>query len=191
MRLLMQLNVFPFDQNCLEFKFDKTKLLKEYHSRLKKGLGYRYLAGKTYEDLIKDESIANYSKTTVLQLRSGYAFNSVKKFVSQFGDYEFICHFIGYGKDDFVEWHIDKRPEEYCVNASRVNVFLTGKSYTTFKDGDHWYDQAVVNVMGAEHRYDNRGLGERVMLQIAIKGISHDELCQKLLQKSTIEWLRY
>ena len=57
------------------------------------------------------------------------------------------------------------------VCFTRVNIFLTGKSYTTFRDKDHWYDQAVVNVMGAEHKYDNRGLGKRVMFQIAIKGI--------------------
>lgn len=176
MRLLIVLNVCEF-----KYEFDKQKLLKEYYTRLNKGLGYRYLAGEKYEDRIEDESIANYSKTTIVRLKSGYAYNTVKKFVSQFGNNEFICHFIGYGKEDFVEWHIDTRPKEYCVNSSRVNIFLTGKSYTTFKDGDHWYDQAVVNVMGAEHKYDNRGLGERVMLQIAIKGISHDELCRNFL----------
>ncbi len=172
---------------CLfEYNFDKDKLLSEYRSRLKKGLGYRYLAGESYEDRIENENKAKYSKTTVIRLKSGYAHYAVKKFVKEIGEYEFICHFIGYGLDDFVEWHIDKRPEEYCVNASRVNIFLTGKSYTTFRDGDHWYEQAIVNVMGAEHKYDNRGLGERVMLQIAIKGISHNELCRNILQKEII-----
>jgi hypothetical protein len=177
MSVLMQLNVFPF-----EYNFNKTKLLEEYHNRNRKGLGYRYLAGESYEDRIEDETKANYSKTTVIRLKSGFAYNTAKNFVSLFGDYQFKCHFIGYGKEDFVEWHVDKRPEEYCVNASRVNIFLTGKSYTTFRDGNYWYDQAVVNVMGAEHCYDNRGLDKRVMFQIAIKGISHDELCENILQ---------
>ena len=173
------LNVCEFQYN-----FNKKKLLEEYHARLNKGLGYRYLAGETYEDRIDDESIANYSKTTIIRLKSGFAYNTVKSFVSQFGSNEFICHYIGYGKNDFVEWHIDKRPVEYCINSSRVNIFLTGKSYTTFRDGDHYYDQAVVNVMGAEHRYDNRGLDKRIMLQIGIKDISHDELCRNILQKT-------
>ena len=174
----MQSNVFEFSYN-----FDKSKMLKEYNTRFKKGLGYRYLAGKNYEDRIEDEDKANYSKTTVIRLKSGYTYNKVKEFVNQFTDNKFICHFIGYGKEDFVEWHIDKRPEEYCVNASRVNIFLTGKSFTTFREGDIWYENAVVNVMGAEHRYDNRGLENRVMLQIAIKGISHEELCSNIITK--------
>jgi len=174
----MQSNVCSFDYN-----FDKKKLLNDFNTRYKRGLGYRYLAGKSYEDRIENESKAKYSKTTVIRLKSGYAYNVVKKFVKEIGEYEFICHFIGYGADDFVEWHIDKRPEEYCINASRVNIFLTGKSYTTFRDGNYWYEQAIVNVMGAEHKYDNRGLNDRVMLQIAIKGISHDELCRNILQK--------
>ena len=179
MRSLNVLNVCEFHYN-----FNKKKLLEEYYTRLNKGLGYRYLAGKTYEDRIEDESIANYSKTTIIRLKSGFAYNTVKNFVSHFGDNKFMCHYIGYGKDDFVEWHVDKRPVEYCINSSRVNIFLTGRSYTTFRDGDHWYDQAVVNVMGAEHRYDNRGLDKRIMLQIGIKGISHDELCRNILQKT-------
>lgn len=173
------------------YDFDKTKLLQEYYKRVKKGLGYRYLAGENYEDRDVLEDDANYSKTTLVRVKNGYAHTVAKQFVEDVGGEEFICHYLGYGDEDFVEWHIDKRPEEYCKNASRVNVFLTGKSYTTFRDKDHWYEQAAVNVMGAEHKYDNRGQGERVMFQIAIKGISHDELCKKLFQVSTVEWLRH
>lgn len=167
-----------------QYKFDKSRLLDEYTKRLNKGLGYRYLAGENYEDRSVEEKDANYSKTTLVQIKNGYAHKAAKEFVSWVGGDEFICHYLGYGKEDFVEWHIDKRPAEYCVNASRVNVFLTGESFTTFRDKDHWYEQAVVNVMGAEHKYDNRGLDYRVMFQIAIKGISHDNLCQNILQKT-------
>lgn len=181
----MRSPVYEFNYN-----FNKEKLLEEYNKRIKKGMGYRYLAGKNYEDRNVIEEDANYSKTTLVRVKNGYAHKVAKKFVEEVGGEDFICHYLGYDNKDFVEWHIDKRPEEYCKNASRVNIFLTGKSYTTFRDKDHWYEQAVVNVMGAEHKYDNRGQDNRVMFQIAIKGISHDELCDKLLQVSTIEWLR-
>jgi len=176
MRFVMRSPIYEFD-----YPFDKLSLLSDYKRRYK--TGFRYLAGKDYEDINVTEDQANYSKTTVVRIKNGYAHRVAEEFVKWAGGDEFICHYIGYGKDDFVEWHVDKRPEEYCVNASRVNIFLTGRSYTTFREGDQWYENAVVNVMGAEHKYDNRGLGERVMFQIAIKGISHDELCRNILSK--------
>lgn len=173
----MRSPVFEFN-----FNFEKEKMLEDYERRISKGLGYRYLAGKSYEDRIEDEKKADYSKTTVVRLKSGIGYNEAKRFLRLFDYEDFICHYIGYGKNDFVDWHIDKRPKEYCINASRINIFLTGKSFTTFEEGNLWYDNAVINVMGAKHKYDNRGLGKRVMLQIAVKGITHDELCDNIIR---------
>ena len=176
---LKQSNVFPFDYN-----FDKELLLRDYNRRVSKKQGYRYLAGKSYEDLITNESKAHYSKTTVYRVTAGPAYKIAKSFINEFGDYEFTCHYIAYDSNDFVEWHTDKRPEKFCTtDSARINIFLTGKSFTEFRDGKHLYENAVVNVMGAEHRYDNRSLGDRVMFQIAVRGISHNDLCENILQK--------
>lgn len=175
----------------IEYDFQIEKLLEDYNKRIKKGMAYRYLAGENYEDREVEEADANYSKTTVVKVKNGIAHKIAKEFVEKHHGKEFICHYISYGSDDFVEWHTDKRPAEYCENASRVNVFLTGESHTTFRDGDHKYKSAVVNVMGAEHKYDNRGKGHRVMFQIGIKGVNHDQFCQNILQRSTLEWLAF
>lgn len=164
----------PFD-----FDFDRDGLLADYDKRISKKLGHRYLAGSHYYDLVDKESYARYSKNTVVRLKSGIAHQEVQKFLAAYdlSDYEYQCWYIGYGDDDYCEWHIDTRPEKYCKNASRVNIFLTGKSYTEFRSGKVEYEQAVVPVMHEEHRYDNRRKSKRVMLQLAIKGLSHDELC--------------
>ena len=183
----MQPPVFEF-----EYNLDKQKLLDDYNKKARLNVGYRYLAGKNYEDRIDDESKAEFSRTTVMPIRKGYAYNVAKKLVNDIaGDREFMCHYLAFTNDDLVEWHIDKRPKDYCINASRINIFLTGKSYTSFRDKNWWYECAVVDVMGREHRYEHDGDDQRVMFQIGIKGISHDELCKKLFQRKTIEWLQY
>jgi hypothetical protein len=74
----MQSNVCSFSYN-----FDKSKLLNEFHTRYNRGLGYRYLAGESYEDRIENEDKAKYSKTTVIRLKSGYTYNVVKKFIEE------------------------------------------------------------------------------------------------------------
>ena len=161
------------------YHFQRKRMLEDYDKRIAKRLGHRYLAGAHYYDLVTTEGEAHYSKNTVVRLKSGIAIGEVKRFLAAYKllDHEWQAWYIGYADDDYCEWHIDTRPEEYCKDAARVNVFLTGESYTEIESGKVYYEQAVVPVMHEKHRYDNRGKEKRVMLQIAIKGITHNELC--------------
>ena len=170
---------------AFDFDFNHQKILDAYHELSDKGYGNRLLA-VTPEEIVRDndEDKAKHCKNNILNLNgiilneepAKYIYSEVDRFCKVIGSKEYNTHLISYDDKDFVLWHFDKRPVGYGPKTTKVNIMLTGESFTSFRCGDYSYTNGLVDVTRREHMYDNRGKSYKAVLRIQIKDFNYDDL---------------
>ena len=150
---------------AFNFDFNYDLILNAYHDLCDMGYGNRLLA-TTPEKIVRDndEDKAKHCKNNILNLNGNVLEEAQAKYI------------ISYDDEDFVLWHLDKRPVGYGPETTKVNIMLTGESFTTFKCGNYPYRNGLVDVTRREHMYDNRGQPYKAVLRIQIKDYNYDEL---------------
>ena len=170
---------------AFNFDFNYDIILNAYHDLCDMGYGNRLLA-TTPEKIVRDndEDKAKHCKNNILNLNGNvlekpeaqYIYSEVDRFCEVIKSKNYNTHLISYDDEDFVLWHLDKRPVGYGPETTKVNIMLTGESFTTFKCGDYPYRNGLVDVTRREHMYDNRGQPYKAVLRIQIKDYNYDEL---------------
>ena len=170
---------------AFDFDFNHQKILDAYHELCDKGYGNRLLA-VTPEEIVRDndEDKAKHCKNNILNLNgiilneepAKYIYSEVDRFCKVIGSKEYNTHLISYDDKDFLLWHLDKRPVGYGPKTTKVNIMLTGESFTSFRCGDYPYTNGLVDVTRREHMYDNRGKSYKAVLRIQIKDFNYDDL---------------
>ena len=165
------------------YEFDYVRLLSDFYDLDKKGYTKRLLAASP-DHIVLSESEAkyccndmlNFTKDVIKEHSARRILRDVKEFCKKYTITDFSSHFVRYKPNDFVLWHKDQRPAGINESTTAINIMLTGKSYTTFRDKNYHYVNGLIDVTRREHMYINSNKTEKVILRIQIKNYNYDSM---------------
>lgn len=179
-----------------EFDFDYPLLeadalaLSEYQNRhARTGLGKGYRKAEEGEEithwacklcLSKDKRIKDNPHKLSIE-------RQCKELMEAIGSKKYDLILVEYDSESYLDWHIDNGPtgkEDY----GRINIIVTDNWEETpiiFKsdEGEEIPFPAklqAVNTYRIEHKYDNRGRNDRILLIMTTEDMNYDEVCDAI-----------
>jgi hypothetical protein len=177
---------FPIDYNLL---LEDSLALSEYQTRhARTGLGHGYRPAKEGDEIthyacklhiLSDDRITDNPYKMSIE-------SQCKRLMDAIGCKDYDVILVEYDSESFLNWHIDKDHSSPDVfqEYGRINIIVTENWEDTpiiFKDDN---GQEVpcpgrlqaVNTYRIEHRYDNRGKENRLLLIMTTKDMNYDEV---------------